>query len=108
MSEYGKDKGVSADCKAMEAEGEARGQDVHAKGTLTVSTVATQCSESIAYKYICLFTVYQTTDLFIFFLVCSVCAHAIHSPATWLHSPCYAGLSLVSCHITLPRCFGYP
>jgi len=100
---------VSADCKVMEAEGEARGQDMHAKGTLTVSTVATRRSESIAYKYICLlFTVYQTTDLFVFFLVCSVRAHAIHSLATWPHSPRYASLSLVSCHITLPRCFGYP
>lgn len=37
MSEYGKDKGMSVDCKAMEAEGEARGRGVCAEVTLTCS-----------------------------------------------------------------------
>ena len=35
MSGYGNDKGMGVDCEAMEAEGEAKGRCVLAKGTLT-------------------------------------------------------------------------
>jgi len=35
MSEYGHDKGMGVDCKAMEAEEEAKGRGTLVKGTLT-------------------------------------------------------------------------